>query len=187
MTYGTDQTPVRDGAPAGQRPGAVAEHRRRRRPPLGTGPSQQGAPQAQPGAPLHGRVRKLSPPASPQRGQSRSSLARIRDGRRKSSSRRAAAAGGAKPAARTAAFHSQGNSRREDRQKGPRMFVGRWITAIGCANGNVEDGPPSTIQLATSNGHNHGHSHGGHIRRCASGSSGRGAGRRADAHCLLCR
>jgi len=45
---------------------------------------------------------------------------------------------------------SQG--RRKGRQKGPRMFVGPMDHSYRVANGNVADGPPSTIPV-TGNGH----------------------------------
>ncbi|HVC47718.1 MAG TPA: hypothetical protein VND90_10765 [Terracidiphilus sp.] len=43
-------------------------------------------------------------------------------------------------------------SRRKDRQRGPRTFVGPMDHSYRAANGNVADSPPSTIQLP-SNGH----------------------------------
>ncbi|MFZ1941714.1 MAG: response regulator [Terracidiphilus sp.] len=46
--------------------------------------------------------------------------------------------------------HSQG--RRKGRQKGPRMFVGPMDHSYRTVNGNVADGPPSTIPTA-GNGH----------------------------------
>jgi hypothetical protein len=51
-------------------------------------------------------------------------------------------------------FSGQGNgqSRRKSRQKGPREFVGPMDHSYRAVNGNVSDGPPSTIQI-TSNGH----------------------------------
>ncbi|MGA3135764.1 MAG: response regulator [Terracidiphilus sp.] len=46
---------------------------------------------------------------------------------------------------------SQG--KRKGRQKGPREFVGPMDHSYRAVNGNISDGPPSTIQI-TSNGHN---------------------------------
>jgi hypothetical protein len=40
------------------------------------------------------------------------------------------------------------------RQKGPREFVGPMDHSYRELNGNVADGPPSTIQISSSNGHN---------------------------------
>ena len=54
--------------------------------------------------------------------------------------------------------HQPGNGgpppqgRRKGRQKGPRMFVGPMDHSYRAVNGNVADGPPSTISLS-SNGH----------------------------------
>ncbi len=50
----------------------------------------------------------------------------------------------------SASVHSQG--RRKVRQKGPRMFVGPMDHSYRAANGNVADGPPSTIPTS-GNGH----------------------------------
>ena len=46
----------------------------------------------------------------------------------------------------------QHQGRRKDRQKGPRMFVGPMDHSYRVVNGNVADGPPSTIPLS-GNGH----------------------------------
>jgi hypothetical protein len=46
----------------------------------------------------------------------------------------------------------QYQGRRKDRQKGPRMFVGPMDHSYRAVNGNVADGPPSTIPLS-GNGH----------------------------------
>jgi len=46
---------------------------------------------------------------------------------------------------------SQG--KRKGKQKGPREFVGPMDHSYRAVNGNISDGPPSTIQI-TSNGHN---------------------------------
>jgi hypothetical protein len=49
----------------------------------------------------------------------------------------------------------QGSSqgKRKGRQKGPREFVGPMDHSYRAVNGNVADGPPSTIQITSSNGH----------------------------------
>jgi len=46
----------------------------------------------------------------------------------------------------------QHNGRRKDRQKGPRTFVGPMDHSYRAVNGNVADGPPSTIPTS-GNGH----------------------------------
>ena len=48
-----------------------------------------------------------------------------------------------------------GQGKRKNKQKGPREFVGPMDHSYRSVNGNVADGPPSTIQLA-------GNSHGGY-------------------------
>jgi hypothetical protein len=48
--------------------------------------------------------------------------------------------------------HASSQGKRKNRQKGPREFVGPMDHSYRAVNGNVADGPPSTIQI-TSNGH----------------------------------
>jgi hypothetical protein len=48
--------------------------------------------------------------------------------------------------------HPPSQGKRKNRQKGPREFVGPMDHSYRAVNGNVADGPPSTIQI-TSNGH----------------------------------
>ena len=43
--------------------------------------------------------------------------------------------------------------KRKGRQKGPRAFVGPMDHSYRAVNGNVADGPPSTIQIMGGNGH----------------------------------
>jgi len=43
--------------------------------------------------------------------------------------------------------------KRKGRQKGPRAFVGPMDHSYRAVNGNIADGPPSTIQLMGGNGH----------------------------------
>ncbi|MGA2636059.1 MAG: response regulator [Terracidiphilus sp.] len=49
---------------------------------------------------------------------------------------------------------SQGSSqgKRKNRQKGPREFVGPMDHSYRAVNGNMADGPPSTIQITSNNG-----------------------------------
>jgi hypothetical protein len=48
-------------------------------------------------------------------------------------------------------------NKRKGRQKGPRTFVGPMDHSYRAVNGNVADGPPSTIQMMSSNGHGGGY------------------------------
>ncbi len=50
----------------------------------------------------------------------------------------------------------QHHGRRKEKQRGPRMFVGPMDHSYRVANGNVADGPPSTIPL-NGNGHHGGY------------------------------
>jgi hypothetical protein len=47
--------------------------------------------------------------------------------------------------------------KRKGRQKGPRAFVGPMDHSYRAVNGNVADGPPSTIQIMGGNGHGGGY------------------------------
>lgn len=49
--------------------------------------------------------------------------------------------------------HGSTQGKRKNRQKGPREFVGPMDHSYRAVNGNVADGPPSTIQITSSNGH----------------------------------
>ncbi|MGB6691458.1 MAG: response regulator [Terracidiphilus sp.] len=49
--------------------------------------------------------------------------------------------------------HAPSQGKRKNRQKGPREFVGPMDHSYRAVNGNVADGPPSTIQITSSNGH----------------------------------
>jgi hypothetical protein len=55
--------------------------------------------------------------------------------------------------------NTQGGSqgKRKGKQRGPREFVGPMDHSYRAANGNVADGPPSTIQITSSNGHTSGY------------------------------
>jgi hypothetical protein len=60
------------------------------------------------------------------------------------------------PAAQPGNSIAQPQGRRKGRQKGPRMFVGPMDHSYRAVNGNVADGPPSTIPVA-GNGHGGGY------------------------------
>jgi hypothetical protein len=107
-------------------------HRRRRRRRKNKS-SQQGAPlQTQP------------PQAQPQaQGSQQQPQQHMRQGRKKKKFFQKGGAGqGPQP----------GNGRRKDRQKGPRTFVGPMDHSYRAVNGNVDNGPPSTIPVS-GNGH----------------------------------
>ena len=50
---------------------------------------------------------------------------------------------------------SQGSGKRKGKQKGPREFVGPMDHSYRAVNGNMADGPPSTIQISSNNGNGH--------------------------------
>jgi hypothetical protein len=131
-------------------------HRRRRRRRKNKS-SQQGAPQAQQGA--QAPQMQAPPPAQaqpPQQKQPRQNQGQ-NQGRKKKKFFQKGGGGQGGPQPGNSIAH-QGNGRRKDRQKGPRTFVGPMDHSYRAANGNVEDGPPSTIPL---NGNGHGGGHGG--------------------------
>jgi hypothetical protein len=53
----------------------------------------------------------------------------------------------------------QQHGRRKEKQRGPRTFVGPMDHSYRIVNGNIADGPPSTIQIS-SNGHHHSNHYG---------------------------
>jgi hypothetical protein len=134
-------------------------HRRRRRRRKNKS-TQQGAPQAQAGAQQGSQAPQMQAPPPPQAQPSsqRPQQPRQNQGRKKKKFfQKGSGPGGPQPGNSIA---QQGNGRRKDRQKGPRMFVGPMDHSYRVANGNVEDGPPSTIQLNGAGGHGHGNGNG---------------------------
>jgi len=128
-------------------PGQSQGHRRRRRRRKNKS-SQAGAPQAQQAQPQAQAPAQQAPPkAAPvqQQGQPRK--------KKKFFQKNSPPPG--QPGNSTG--FSQGNGqgsgmgKRKTKQKGPREFVGPMDHSYRAVNGNVSDGPPSTIQL--SNGH----------------------------------
>ena len=70
---------------------------------------------------------------------------------------------------------------RKDKQRGPRMFVGPMDHSYRAVNGNVADGPASTIPTS---GNGHGSYYPDVYQAAPRGSGARG---RAHAHLLLYR
>jgi hypothetical protein len=83
-------------------------------------------------------------------------------GRKKKKFFQKGSGGSAQPGNNMAA-HSPGNShagsqgKRKGKQRGPREFVGPMDHSYRAANGNIADGPPSTIQITSNNGHGGGY------------------------------
>jgi hypothetical protein len=125
-------------------------HRRRRRRRKNKS-TQPGAPQAQQPQVQQPQQAQPQPQASQQGPKPQQE--RMRQGRKKKKFFQKGGGGGPsglQPG--NSAYHGQGNGRRKDRQKGPRTFVGPMDHSYRAVNGNVDDGPPSTIPVS-GNGH----------------------------------
>jgi hypothetical protein len=117
-------------------------HRRRRRRRKNKS-SQPGAPQNQqaPQAQAQSQPQMQAPPAHPKPGHQN-------QGRKKKKFFQKGSAPQQSPG-NSIGGHSQG--KRKGKQKGPREFVGPMDHSYRTVNGNVADGPPSTIQLGNNN------------------------------------
>jgi hypothetical protein len=113
-------------------------HRRRRRRRKNKS-SQQGAPQAQQGQTQQAQGPQAQNFAPRGQGHGRKKKKFFKQG------------GGSQPEPGNRIDAPQG--KRKDKQKGPRMFVGPMDHSYRAVNGNVADGPPSTIPV---NGNGHG-------------------------------
>ena len=133
-------------------PGQSQGHRRRRRRRKNKS-SQAGAPQAQQAQPqAQAPVQQAPPPkaAAPVQQQSQPRK------KKKFFQKNSPPPGQPGNNAGFSPGNGQGSGmgKRKVRQKGPREFVGPMDHSYRAVNGNVSDGPPSTIQL--SNGHSNG-------------------------------
>jgi hypothetical protein len=171
MTTESTQPPSEAGQAQAPVPGQTQGHRRRRRRRKTkanlaanqnqNGQSQPGQPQ--PAASLNGQapsapqpVQSFQRPAAPQGGQALGQGS----GRKKKKSRdrdkqpRFEASPGNSINGSNGANGNGGNggSKKRKQQKGPRQFVGPMDHSYRVANGNVADGPPSTIPFQ-GNGH----------------------------------
>ena len=123
-------------------------HRRRRRRRKNKS-SQPGAPQAQQGQP----VQQQQAPPQPQAQPPKPPHVRQNQGRKKKKFFQKGGGGGAPaPQPGNSIAGPAHGGRRKDRQKGPRTFVGPMDHSYRIVNGNIADGPPSTIPTA-GNGH----------------------------------
>jgi len=129
-------------------PGQSQGHRRRRRRRKNKS-SQAGAPQAQTAQPqAQAPVQQAPPKAAPVQQQQSPP-------RKKKKFFQKNSPPPGQPG-NSVGFSGQGSGmgKRKGKQKGPREFVGPMDHSYRAVNGNVSDGPPSTIQL--SNGHSNG-------------------------------
>jgi len=130
-------------------------HRRRRRRRKNK-TSHSGAPQAQQGqAAQPGQAAAVAAPpqqaqATPPKSQSHQQPPR--QGRKKKKFFQKGGGGGAPAPQPGNNIHAPQQNKRKGKQRGPREFVGPMDHSYRTVNGNVADGPASTIQI-TSNGH----------------------------------
>jgi hypothetical protein len=148
MTTETTQPQSELGpAPANGQGQSQGHRRRRRRRKNKT--SQQSAPQAQQGqAPQPPvQVQPAAPP--PQPSHPRQAAAPQGQGRKK---KKFFQKGSAPPPQPGNNMNAPPQGKRKGKQKGPREFVGPMDHSYRVVNGNVAEGPPSTVQMST-NGH----------------------------------
>ncbi len=140
-------------------------HRRRRRrrknksSQAGAAAAQQPQAQPQPQAQAQSPQTPQEPPAPPQPRSAQHKQTRERQsghqnqGRKKKKFVQKSSLPAAQPGN---SISAPPQGKRKGRQKGPREFVGPMDHSYRIVNGNLADGPPSTIQMA-SNGPNSGH------------------------------
>ena len=151
MTESTQPQPEPGSAPANGQ-GQSQGHRRRRRRRKNKS-SQQNAPQgqqaqAQPQAQPSAQP-QMQAPATP-RPPAPGPAPHQAQGRKK---KKFFQKGSAAPAQPGNSFSSPPQGKRKGKQRGPREFVGPMDHSYRIVNGNIADGPPSTIQMM-GNGHN---------------------------------
>jgi len=169
MTTESTQPQIELGPAPANGQGQSQGHRRRRRRRKNKS-SQQNPPQAQQGqiqpqaAPQAPPAAQATAPPPPQRAMSQGHQGHQGQGqgRKKKKFFQKGSGGGAQPG-NNMASQSPGNShagsqgKRKGKQKGPREFVGPMDHSYRAVNGNVADGPPSTIQITSNNGHGGGY------------------------------
>ena len=183
MTTESTQPQTELGPAPANGQGQSQGHRRRRRRRKNKNSQQSRAasaagPDPAPGPTLQAKPSR-SPAPRPGKPQHQQHQGQGHRRRRRNSSRRAPAPA-AQPGNSTSCAVPQG--KRKGRQKGPREFVGPMDHSYRAVNGNMSDGPPSTIQIM-SNGHNGSYYQDAYAPQPAV----RSAGRRPHAHLLLHR
>jgi len=175
MTTESTQPPVEAVQSQALVPGQSQGHRRRRRrrktkgglaaqvqtapSPNGTAAPQPSAAPIQSGPPVQQQAPPASRPASQQGGQPGQGQGAARK-KKKSRERDRDKQPSFQPSPGNSISGSNGNgngnngggSKKRKQQKGPRQFVGPMDHSYRVANGNIADGPPSTIPF-TGNGH----------------------------------
>ncbi len=127
----------------GQAPSQGHRRRRRRRK---NKSSQQSAPQAQ--QPQGQQQQQPQQQAAPPPQQQRPAQAHQGQPRKK---KKFFQKGSAPPAPPGNSISSSSQGKRKGKQRGPREFVGPMDHSYRAVNGNIADGPPSTIQMMSNN------------------------------------
>ena len=130
-------------------------HRRRRRRRKNKSNQQGGQQpqgQMQQGQPQQAQPQMQAPPPPQQQGGGQ----KQGSGRHRKKKKFFQKNSGPQPQPGNSIAPQQHQGRRKDRQRGPRMFVGPMDHSYRAVNGNVADGPPSTIPLS-GNGHHGGY------------------------------
>ncbi|MFZ0746497.1 MAG: response regulator [Terracidiphilus sp.] len=143
MTTEPTQPQPELGSPQANGQGQSQGHRRRRRRRKNKS-SQLGAPQAQ-----QAQAPPPQAPPQPQAVQSKAPQTRQNQGRKK---KKFFQKGSAPPAQPGNSVSSPPHGRHREKQRGPRTFVGPMDHSYRAVNGNVSDGPGSTIPTS-GNGH----------------------------------
>jgi hypothetical protein len=144
MTTDLTQPPAELGAAPAIGQGQSHGHRRRRRRRKNKSSQQPGLP-AQQGHPAQPQP---APQPQAQAAPQRPPQSHHNQGRKKKFYQKGQASQGQSGNS----VHASSQGKRKNKQKGPREFVGPMDHSYRAVNGNVADGPPSTIQI-TSNGH----------------------------------
>jgi hypothetical protein len=149
MTTDLTQPPAEMGAAPAIGQGQSHGHRRRRRRRKNKSSQPGAAIQAQQGHPAQPQQ---APQPQAQAAPQRPPQSHHNQGRKKKFFQK----GQAQQGQPGNSVHGSPQGKRKSRQKGPREFVGPMDHSYRAVNGNVADGPPSTIQIA-SNGHGAGY------------------------------
>jgi|ERR1700722_2344305 hypothetical protein len=155
MTIEPTQPPTEQGPPPDNGQAQSHGHRRRRRRRKNKSSQQAGAQAQQPqGQAPNGHVKDQPQTHAPHSSQpTQHRPVHQHQGRKKKKFFQKSSAPPAQPGN---SIGGSSQNKRRGRQKGPRAFVGPMDHSYRVANGNVADGPPSTIPTA-SNGHSSGY------------------------------
>jgi len=140
----TDSTqPQAETGPATDNGQEQSQGHRRRRRRRKNKPTQQGTPQVQQAQAPAQPQQQSAPPRPPHAHQNQGH-------KKKKFFQKGSAAQAAQPG--NSISGTPQSKQRKGRQKGPREFVGPMDHSYRAVNGNVADGPPSTIQVGSNHG-----------------------------------